>query len=201
MRQLLPEEVAIAETLKGFRVGEFVGGRIALRAACGQLGTRASVLGRNDRGAPTLPEGYVGSVSHKGTLAIGMVARAAGGTLGVDLEEYLPERPAVASKVLTESEQAAVAALDPNVRWMGILLRFSIKESIYKALDPYVHRYVGFQEAEVHPDLQGTAEVELRLKNGEGPLQVDARYQWIRGRLLTSARILPTVSNEACVTQ
>ncbi len=81
------------------------------------------------------------------------------------------------------------------------MLRFSIKESIYKALDPYVHRYVGFHEAEVHPDLQGTARVELRLKNGEGPLQVDARYHWIRGRILTSVRIRPAASNEACVTQ
>jgi len=120
-----------------------------------------------------------------------MVAQASNGTLGVDLEEYLPERTSIAKRVLTDAEQVSLRTLPAEQQWIGVLLRFSIKESVYKALDPYVARYVGFEEAEVVPNLQGSANVELRLKNHEGPFRVDARYCWLASRLLTSVRIQP----------
>ncbi|MEZ4241894.1 MAG: 4'-phosphopantetheinyl transferase superfamily protein, partial [Myxococcota bacterium] len=88
-------------------------------------------------------------------------------------------------------ELEAIADLDDGRRWIALLVRFSIKESIYKALDPYVSRYVGFHEAQVDPDLQGAARVELFLTQGEGPFTVEARYEWLHGRLVTSARIRP----------
>ena len=49
----------------------------------------------------------------------------------------------------------------------------------------------GFHEAEVEPDLDGAAVVKLVLTGGEGPFEVDARYEWLQGRLLTSVRIRP----------
>ena len=162
-----------------------------MRAACGQLGVRAPDLIRTERGAPVMPQGLIGSVSHKRGLAVAMVARDDQGTLGIDLEDYEPERLGIASKVLTPGEQEAVAALPPENRWMGVLIRFSIKESIYKAVDPYVGRYVGFSEAVVNPELQGIAKAELRLANGEGPFKINARYTWLGGRLLTSVRLYP----------
>lgn len=138
-----------------------------------------------------IPSSLAGSISHKRDLAIGMASQSANGTVGVDLEDYAPARPGIASHVLSEAEQAAIAELPENRRWIALLVRFSIKESVYKALDPYVHRYVGFHEAMVDPDLQGSARVELNLANGEGPFEVDARYEWLYGRLMTSVRIKP----------
>jgi len=168
-----------------------VGGRIALRAAAAQLGQHPPPLLCNERGAPILPSGLVGSVSHKRTLAIGMVAPPSAGSLGVDIVDYGPPRPAVAKKVLQPQEFDSLASLPPDRRWIGTLLRFSIKESVYKALDPYVGRYVGFQEANVALDLEGGATVRLDLTQGEGPFSVDARYEWLHGRILTSVRIKP----------
>lgn len=121
-----------------------------------------------------------------------MVASDKQGTLGVDIEEYTPMRLRIADQILTDEEQACIAAQPDERRWISMLLRFSIKESIYKAIDPYVRRYVGFHEALVTPDLHGAADVELRLKNNEGPFHVDAKYCWLRGRLLTSVRIRPS---------
>lgn len=189
--RLHPAEAEYARTLRGHRQVQFVGGRLALRSACEQLGVRPGPLLSDARGAPVLPAGLVGSVSHKRDLAVGMVAGPEEGTLGVDVEDYLPARPAIASHVLTPAEQAAIEHLPELRRWIAMLLRFSIKESIYKALDPYVRRYVGFQEAEVTPGLDGEAAVVLRLAQGEGPFEVDARYHWLHGRLLTSVRIRP----------
>jgi 4'-phosphopantetheinyl transferase EntD len=45
-------------------------------------------------------------------------------------------------------------------------LRFSIKESLYKAMHPLICQYVGFQEAEVQPQADGTVLVRLDLKSG-----------------------------------
>ncbi len=187
--ELPPAEAEFARDLKGYRMGQFVGGRIALRRACEQLGVRPAQILPDERGAPQVPRGLVGSISHKRDIAIGMVGSAGEGALGVDLEDYGPPRMTIEPAILRASEREALAELPEDRRWTELLLRFSIKESIYKALDPYVHRYVGFHEAEVTPDLNGGAAVRLHLEKGEGPFTVRAHYQWLHGRLLTSARI------------
>lgn len=192
LAELSPAEADLAKTLRGYRAPQFVGGRIALRRACEQLGVRPAELLPDDRGAPVLPRGMVGSISHKRDLVVAMAASRSAGTLGVDIEDYGPPRLSIAPSVLVPSEIAALETLPEPRRWIALLQRFSIKESIYKALDPYVRRYVGFHEAEVHPDLAGGAAVRLDLKHGEGPFEVDARYEWLHGRLLTSVRIRRT---------
>lgn len=184
-------EAEYARTLRGYRQVQFVGGRIALRRACEQIGLTAPDILPNARGAPSLPEGFVGSISHKRTIAVGMVARDTEGTLGVDVEDYEPMRPSIEKAVLTDEERRILPDEDSTRRWIATVMRFSIKEAIYKALDPYVERYVGFHEAHVTPDLHGHAAVQLHLAKGEGPFCVDARYVWLHGRLLTSVRIRP----------
>ncbi len=196
LERLPGAEAQHARTLRGFRQVQFVGGRIALRAAASQLGVQPPPILATDRGAPDLPRGFTGSVSHKRTIAVGMVGRSHMGILGVDIEDYGPPRPAIAKKILRPEELAALSGLGEAEHWMGVLMRFSIKESIYKALDPYVGRYVGFSEASVAPDLRGRAAVTLHLEKGEGPFEVDARYEWLTGRLLTSVRIRPTAADD-----
>lgn len=178
-----------ARTLKGYRQGQFVGGRLALHRACEQLGEQPAQILATERGAPDLGDRLVGSVSHKRELAIGIVARPDEGTLGVDLEEYGPPRPSIEDHILRPDEKLELAQLPPDRRWIALMMRFSIKEAIYKALDPYVQRYVGFHEAYVRPDLQGGADVTLHLAQGEGPFRVDARYAWLHGRFVATVRI------------
>jgi len=189
---LPPQEREHAQTLKGFRQMQFIGGRIALRHSIAQLGMRVGSMLPNHRGAPQLPEHLIGSISHKDTLAVGMAARATGGTLGVDLESYEPERNRIARKVLTEGERVAVDALPDAQRWFGLLIRFSLKESLYKALDPVLERYIGFDEAEVHPDLEGKASIRLLFDSDKNSFEIDARYDWVHQHLLTSVRIRET---------
>lgn len=124
---LLEPEAEFARELRGYRQVQFVGGRLALRQACGQLGVRAGPLLSTPRGAPVLPEGLAGSVSHKRDLAIAMACRTTGYTLGVDLEDYGPERLRIAEHVLTPAERAALDGLEPSRAWISLLLRFSIK--------------------------------------------------------------------------
>lgn len=47
-----------------------------------------------------------------------------------------------------------------------MLLRFSLKESLYKSIHPLICQYVTFQEAEVQPLEDGTAVVQWHLASG-----------------------------------
>lgn len=190
LSQLDTQEAEFALSTKGFRQIQFVGGRLAARHAANQLRMRLPALLPDERGTPSAPDNLRVSISHKGNLAIALVSPPGPFHLGVDLETYGPPRPNIIPKVLTAKELEEIEQLsDPQRRWLSTLIRFSIKECIYKAIDPYVRRYVGFDEASVHPDLDGTAAVNLHLQGEDGSFWANARYFWLRGWLLTSVRI------------
>jgi 4'-phosphopantetheinyl transferase EntD len=90
--------------------------------------------------------------------------------------------------VLTPSEVEVVEALPEARRWTATLLRFSIKEAIYKALAPRLQRYIDFQEAEVTPATDGRASVRLLLKEGPLPADIEARYSWLEAAVLSTVR-------------
>jgi 4'-phosphopantetheinyl transferase EntD len=162
-----------------------VAGRLALRAALEDLGLGGAPLLATDRGAPLVPEGALGSISHKRTLAVAVAApRTPGLQLGVDLEEDAPLRFDISRRVLTTRELDELAQLTPPARDRAVLLRLSAKEAIYKALDPFVRRYVSFQEAEVFPDDRGGGRVAVSVP--EGPFAAELRWRAVPGFLLTT---------------
>src|SRR5215510_283909 len=148
---LHPAEAAFVHGSAASRRAGFIGGRMALRLAIEALGGEADQAGQailsTPRGAPALPAGFVGSVSHKRELAVAIVARAEPTprtTVGIDLEIPRPLRADIASRVLTPDESAALADLDPAARDGEVLFRFAAKEAVYKALDPWLQRLVSF---------------------------------------------------------
>ena len=146
------------------------------------------------RGAPALPSGYVGSVSHKRELAVAIVARAEPTprtTLGIDVEIPRPLRTDIATRVLTDDERAALAGLDPAARDAEVLFRFAAKEAIYKALDPWVQRMVSFQEVEIVAAPGGGRHARLALPVGEGPFRVELHDASDEGLVLVVAAITP----------
>jgi len=189
----LPEQ-RYAEQLPEARRPTWVAGRVALRAALEDLGIETGPILATDRGAPLMPEGVLGSISHKKELAVGLVARREGATeLGVDLEKDVPLRIDIARRVLTERETKELDRLSPAERHSEVLLRLSCKEAIYKAVDPFVRRYVGFQEATVAPRPDGSAAVALNLIQDEGPFAAEVHWRRLETALgaffLTSARV------------
>jgi 4'-phosphopantetheinyl transferase EntD len=108
---------------------------------------------------------------------------AGGGWIGVDLERAAPPRADIARRILTPREQARLADLgDGDARGRAVTLRFAIKEAIYKAIDPYVRRYVGFLEVEL--DLEGDhAHVQSAL-----PFAIEATWREHEGFWLATAR-------------
>ncbi|MCZ8204820.1 4'-phosphopantetheinyl transferase superfamily protein [Gemmatimonas sp.] len=188
---LHPLEASFARGLPAPRRATFVAGRQALRDA---LSTVAPVVGatldapilRTHRGAPALPSVVTGSVSHKRTLAMAAVAPR-GGTLqhiGLDLERR-PQaddlrRPSIARKILTgrEFEYVQQWGDDTLVGREHVLVHFALKEAVYKAIDPFVERYVRFTEVELEMAGDGRPEVTLLLPEGSvADVRVEAGWQ------------------------
>jgi enterobactin synthetase component D len=189
MASLLEEERALAANMEGFRKIQFVGGRIAAREAVRALDLKAGPILQGARGAPAVEGGAALSISHKRHLAIALAARAEHGALGVDLEALEPERKGVADRVLTPEELEHVQVLPPERQWTWTVVRFAIKEAIYKSLAPRLQRYIGFHEAIVTPHTAGLADVELRLDEGPEPTSIQARFVWMDAHVLATVRV------------
>jgi 4'-phosphopantetheinyl transferase EntD len=211
LRALPEAERRHAEQLAPARRASWVGGRIALRAALVDLGCDPGPILGTARGAPLLPAGVRGSISHKQRLAVGLAARvadgeAAGGAgagagvwqLGVDLERIIAGHSGIARYVLRPEERDRLPSGDGAGRTEALLFSFSAKEAVYKALDPFLARYVSFREVSVERRADGSAAVTLFLRAGAdagaaagGSPRFDVDVRWLRREdfILTTARV------------
>eukprot|EP00545_Synedropsis_sp_CCMP1620_P003043 CAMPEP_0119016564 /NCGR_PEP_ID=MMETSP1176-20130426/13594_1 /TAXON_ID=265551 /ORGANISM="Synedropsis recta cf, Strain CCMP1620" /LENGTH=280 /DNA_ID=CAMNT_0006970033 /DNA_START=119 /DNA_END=958 /DNA_ORIENTATION=- len=156
----------------------FLLGRLAMRASLQHhqqmSGSSSSSLKYNhqpclkdEHGRPIVPDGFSGSISHKGNVGVALSAPATPFTaIGIDIEQHTSNRRSIASKVLTEREIQELGRLKTVSENEEVMLRFSLKEAIYKASHPLLNQYVGFQEAEVTPLEDGTATVVWNLDSG-----------------------------------
>lgn len=163
------DEFDVAQQMAMHRRQSFTAGRRALRAAMHTFApdVAGGPLLSTPRGAPRLPHGVSGSISHKRSRAIAVAAPADTGTIGIDLEERPNEshlhRPSIARRILTRREFASIADLSPLEQREATLTYFALKEAVYKTIDPYVNRYVRFSEVEIDLQPDGLAVVHLLL--------------------------------------
>lgn len=191
---LTETERSRAADLRGQRRPSYIAGRLALRQAVHKLGIRADTIGSTERGAPIVPQGVVGSISHKQALAIAIAAPDEGWTLGVDIEAHKRLTRDISRRVLTQAEidELDRERLSGYQRTLAVLLRFSIKEAVYKAIDPFVTRFVGFREVSVHPRADGQVVVRAQLSPAPTtPLDIRARYITYETYFISCARARP----------
>jgi 4'-phosphopantetheinyl transferase EntD len=190
LARLASDEQHRARALAPVRRAEYIAGRTALRLALAAAPmapttgatapdalTQLPAILSDDRGAPILPAGWIGSVSHKGAFAAALIAPAGAARIGIDLERAVPPRQDIARRILTPREQAAL----PD-RGRAVTLRFAIKEAIYKALDPHLRRYIGFTEVEL--DITG----DLVTVTTALPFAIEATWREHGGHWLATAR-------------
>ena len=146
---LYPEEHAAIAQAVIKRQHEFATGRHLARTAMASLKIGACAVGRDKSRRPIWPDICLGSISHSGSLAIAAVARSEVlRGVGIDLEEGDRVVSQLHRKLFTPWELATYGQGDP--RWSGLL--FSAKEAAYKAINPIVGEFIGFQEVEVDID-------------------------------------------------
>lgn len=161
-----PLEVQAAASMASTsRAAAFCGGRAALHAAMRSCGFHHEVaIARAESGAPVLPSDVLASISHTRGLAAAIVRPASPGAheaIGLDVEQVgRAFAPRLSERVLTAAErqdvQAEVALGSPAQA--GVLVRFSLKEALYKALHQVgQHQGVAFRDVSVTPQLDGSA--------------------------------------------
>jgi enterobactin synthetase component D len=191
-KRLHPEECLFASRMTDRRAFDWLAGRIALREALKRFSANADhPILSSPRGAPQMPVNFSGSMSHKidvsGTVAIALVSANNEETVGVDLEIVDEPRESIAPLVLTSGEVREVGNFPEHMRWFRILLHFSLKEAVYKAIDPMIQQYIDYQEASIYPTPDGKAEIQWHTSAFARGLVIDIR--WVsRGKyILTSA--------------
>ena len=190
-RQLRKEEYEYAQTLKKRRQITWIGGRIAAHTAASILNIESGEILGDLRGAPKPKNEHLSlSIAHKADIAVAIVAQKKYGTLGIDVESLLPERMQIQDKILREEEKDAVAALPNSQQWLATLIRFSIKESLYKALDPKQKRYISFLEASIEPHQNTNATITLHLAQGPLPKKAQAQYIWLENHIISTVRCI-----------
>lgn len=160
---------------------------------------------RTARGAPAFPPGTVGSISHTRRLAVALVRADPAPNLhiGVDIEtlsdpDREQHRPDLAPRILTANERRMLPphAVDGRITREyldAVRIRFSLKEAVYKAIDPWVQRHVRFQEVETTLHDDGTATVRALLpESADGGslarrLAITGWWMHVEGHCVTGA--------------
>ncbi|GAA1822979.1 4'-phosphopantetheinyl transferase superfamily protein [Planosporangium flavigriseum] len=186
---LFAEEEALVERAVGKRRAEFATVRACARRALGELGLPPVAVLRGDRGEPRWPDGIVGSMTHCTGYRASAVARGEKvATIGIDAEPALPLPGGVLDMVSLPQERAHLARLAddrPAVCWDRLL--FCVKEAVYKAWFPLATRWLGFEDAAIEIDPDGTFNARLHVP---GPVS-GFTGRWLARDGLVLAAIAP----------
>jgi enterobactin synthetase component D len=161
--------LALPERLQGAvrkRHIEYLAGRWCAREAMRVRHPRHADahVATGDEREPLWPEGVVGSITHtQGFVSAAIADARALRSIGLDSEETFTVDRArrLASHLARPGELEALArsGLDEGVIAAAV---FSVKESVFKCLHPFVREFFGFQAAEV-VELSREGAVRVRL--------------------------------------
>lgn len=135
------------------RQAEYLSARLCARQALLlQTGLAGLPSQQENSRAPTWPAQSCGSISHSHGISAAIVGDSQHWqSLGLDIEKPLkPERAQrLSSSILTPAEQEYYQSLDQHSAVWYLTYVFSVKESLFKALNPLTGVYFTFQDAQV----------------------------------------------------
>jgi 4'-phosphopantetheinyl transferase EntD len=195
---LFPEEEAVVARAVPKRRREFTAVRGCARRAMEKLGVPAQAILPGERGAPTWPEGLLGSMTHcEGYCAAALVRAADLASLGIDAEPHRPLPEGVQDAIALPTEEARLrrlAADRPEVHWDRLL--FSAKESVYKAWFPLTGKWLDFAEADIEVSTGSGAGAESGVFRAEllvpGPVVGGRRIGVFDGRWIVRRGLVAT---------
>ncbi|GAA3053556.1 4'-phosphopantetheinyl transferase family protein [Actinokineospora globicatena] len=181
---LLPEEEPFVAKAVEKRRREYTTVRHCAREALARLGRGPAPILPGEKGAPRWPEGVVGSMTHCAGYRAAVLAEASEiTTVGIDAEPHVALPDGVLDAVSLPEERVHLADLarqHPDVHWDKLL--FAAKESVYKAWFPLAHKWLGFSEAHIRLDPDGTYTADLLVS---GPTVNGTELTGFTGRWTT----------------
>jgi 4'-phosphopantetheinyl transferase EntD len=188
---LHPSEEPAVERAVASRRAEFTTARTCAREALAALGAPAEAVPVGEKRAPVWPDGVVGSITHtRGFRGAAVAWRSVVRSVGIDAEVHDALPRGVLDAVSSPDERSALSALSasrPDVAWDRLL--FSAKESVYKTWFPLTGRWLGFEDAELVPAVDGTFRARLLV---EGPTVDGVVVSSFEGRWAVDGGILVT---------
>jgi 4'-phosphopantetheinyl transferase EntD len=148
LRALHPEERQYAESLQGERRREWVSGRYCLAAALARFSAAPTALLTLPSGAPNVPPGTAGSISHKSALTFALAADRHR-NVGIDVECVEDPNEQLAIKILTPAERSCLANVAEAKISLWVTAHFAVKEAIYKALPTDEQSLIEFELIEL----------------------------------------------------
>ncbi|MCU6386102.1 enterobactin synthase subunit EntD [Enterobacter quasiroggenkampii] len=153
------------------RKAEHLAGRIAAAHALPDH----TVPGIGPSGEPLWPEDVSGSITHCGMQAMAVAVRHPDALVGIDCEAILPDREAREIKAgVIDAEEESVLIQSGYPFHLALTLAFSAKESLFKALFPYVKTFMGFDTARVKSIEE--SRLTLALTGQTGGFNKDKHY-------------------------
>jgi 4'-phosphopantetheinyl transferase EntD len=151
----MPEEEPLIARSVAKRRNEFITVRHCARLALGELGFPPVPILKGEKGEPCWPDGVVGSLTHCAGYRGAVVGRgAAVRSVGVDAEPHDVLPNGVLDAISLPAERSELAALPAGMHWDRIL--FCAKEATYKAWFPLTKRWLGFEDAHITFDIDGS---------------------------------------------
>lgn len=184
--ELYPEEEALLGNAVPKRRFEFGTARACAREAMRSLGVAPAPILPGPKREPLWPAGIVGSLTHcLGYRAAALASESDFRTIGIDAEPHAAAPKGVLEAIAIPAELRRMPGLkadDPKICWDRLL--FSAKESTYKAWYPITQRWLGFEDADITLDADGTFHSRILLP--------DTPVAGFHGRWLVQGDILVT---------
>ena len=177
------------------RQAEFLAERLCHRKALQQQTGLADLPTQqaNSR-IPLWPLHSCGSMTHSQGICAAIVGNSKiWQSLGLDLEKPMPQARAqrLARAILTSDEYATYCELDTAQQAQRLTLTFSLKESLFKALNPLTGMYFGFQDAQVVAiDSASTGHARLALNKSlseqwRAGCELEGQFSLLHGSVLS----------------
>ncbi|MBF8187053.1 4'-phosphopantetheinyl transferase superfamily protein [Nonomuraea sp. K274] len=184
--ELMPGEAELIARAIEARRREFTTTRHCARQALAVLGFPSVSILAGEHREPCWPEGVVGSLTHcDGYRAAAVTTEWL--SIGIDAEPAWPLPDGLLRIVALPQDLAALPSTS-GVCWDRLL--FSIKESVYKAWFSLTGRWLGFEEAEVVIDRDGTFRARLLVPGPPGITGFTGRWTVANG-LIGTAVVVP----------
>ena len=153
----LPEEEPLIARSVAKRRNEFITVRYCARQALVDLGVEPVPILKGDKGEPCWPDGIVGSLTHcEGFRGAAVGRREEVRSVGIDAEPHGVLPDGVLEAISLPVERHELQALPSGVHWDRVL--FCAKEATYKTWFPLTHRWLGFEDAHIVFDVDGSGQ-------------------------------------------
>ena len=188
---VLEEEVELTKEMIPSRCKEFLSGRTCARLCLETLGFyKYPLLMHLNNRAPRWPEPCVGSITHSNRYCIAAAAlkkKYLG--LGIDIEQSKAVTPDILPYIATKNEMTKLQL--ESWDWQTVV--FSIKEAIYKCVNPITGVYFDFLDVEI--EFLSNFEFRCNVKFLNSPFNYVQGY-YFKNPFIIAIAFIPALTRE-----